>query len=163
VPFTRFLAGGADYTPTVFGDRRRETSWAHQIATAILFTSPLLVYGGNPQSFLDSPALEILRAIPSTWDETIVLPPSEIGEMAVMARRKGREWFLAAANGTTARTVRVPMTFAGSGRFHVVAARDDAANPAAVKMDLASMTSNDVMVFDLRAGGGFAARLAPEK
>src|SRR5262249_41299724 len=48
VPFTRFLAGPADYTPVIFGERRKETSWAHQIATAVVFTSPLLVYGANP-------------------------------------------------------------------------------------------------------------------
>jgi alpha-glucosidase len=34
LPFTRLLAGAADYTPVVFGERRKETSWAHQIATA---------------------------------------------------------------------------------------------------------------------------------
>ncbi|MBO0725584.1 MAG: glycoside hydrolase family 97 N-terminal domain-containing protein, partial [Blastocatellia bacterium] len=32
LPFTRLLAGPADYTPVIFGERRRETSWAHQIA-----------------------------------------------------------------------------------------------------------------------------------
>ena len=41
LPFTRYLAGHGDYTPVVFGDRRRETSWPHQIATAAIFTSPL--------------------------------------------------------------------------------------------------------------------------
>ena len=33
VPFTRMLAGHADYTPVVFGERRRDTTSAHQIAT----------------------------------------------------------------------------------------------------------------------------------
>jgi len=161
VPFTRYLAGAADYTPTVFGDRRRETSWAHQIATAVLFTSPLLVYGGHPQSFLDSPAVEIIRAIPSMWDETIVLPPSAIGEVAVMARRSGREWFVAAANAGTARTVRVPLGFLGPGRFAALAARDDTSNAAALNMERAAVSSADTLSFDLRPGGGFVARLVP--
>ncbi|PYR91334.1 MAG: hypothetical protein DMF84_16940 [Acidobacteria bacterium] len=47
MPFTRYLAGPADFTPVVFGDRRKEASWAHQMATAVIFTSPLLVYGGH--------------------------------------------------------------------------------------------------------------------
>jgi alpha-glucosidase len=159
VPFTRLLAGSADYTPTVFGDRRRETSWTHQIATAVLFTSSLLVYGGHPQSFLDNPAVEILRAIPATWDETVVLPPSEIGEVAVMARRKGRDWFLAAANGATARSVSVPLRFLGAGRFAAVIAADDPAIAAALKIDRKTVSSADTLAFDLRAGGGFVARL----
>ena len=48
VPFTRLLAGHADYTPVVFGERRKETTWAHQIATAVVFTSPVMVYGAHP-------------------------------------------------------------------------------------------------------------------
>jgi alpha-glucosidase len=51
LPFTRFLAGHADYTPVHFGERRRETSWTHQIATAAVFTSPLMIYGAHPKSF----------------------------------------------------------------------------------------------------------------
>src|SRR5580765_6046895 len=87
LPFTRYLAGHGDYTPVVLGDRRRETSWPHQIATAAIFTSPLLVYGANPKSLLENPAVELIRALPSTWDETIVLPGSAIGELAAFARR----------------------------------------------------------------------------
>jgi alpha-glucosidase len=158
VPFTRFLAGSADYTPTVFGTRRRETSWTHQVATAVVFTSTLLVYGGHPQAFLDSPAVEILRAIPSTWDETIVLPPSEIGEVAVMARRSGRDWFLAAVNGAEARTIRVTPAFLGAGRYMATVARDDEADPAAMKMQTTTMSSADALSFTLRPGGGFVAR-----
>ena len=87
LPFTRFLAGHADYTPVHFGDRRRETSWAHQVATAAVMTSPLLVYAAHPRSILSNPAVDMIKSIPSVWDETIVLPPSEIGEIAVFARR----------------------------------------------------------------------------
>jgi alpha-glucosidase len=33
IPFTRMLAGHLDFTPMLFGERRRETSWPHQIST----------------------------------------------------------------------------------------------------------------------------------
>ena len=36
LPFTRLIAGAGDYTPVVFGERRLETSWVHQIATALV-------------------------------------------------------------------------------------------------------------------------------
>jgi alpha-glucosidase len=161
LPFTRYLAGNGDYTPTVFGARRRETSWPHQIATSVLFTSTLLVFGGHPQSFLDNPAVDVLRAIPATWDETIVLPPSEIGEVAVMARRSGRDWFLAAVNGATARTVRVTPSFLAGGRYTATLVRDVEADAAAVRMETATVTSGAAITFALRAGGGFVARLTP--
>ena len=51
LPFTRFLAGHADYTPVHFGPRRADTTWAHQVATAVVFTSPLLTYAAHPQTF----------------------------------------------------------------------------------------------------------------
>src|SRR5260221_9464341 len=87
LPFTRFLAGPADYTPVLFGERRRETSWAHQIATAVVFTSPLMIYGAHPKNILENPAVDIIKSIPSVWDETRVLSMSEIGELAAFARR----------------------------------------------------------------------------
>jgi alpha-glucosidase len=161
VPFTRYLAGAGDFTPTVFGDRRRESSWAHQIASAVVFTSPLLVYGGHPQSFLDSPAIEILRNIQATWDETIVLPPSEIGEVAVMARRHGTEWFLAVLNGAGARTVRITPSFLGPGRYTAVMARDNPADPASLAVERGVLRAAEPISVVLREGGGFVARLVP--
>jgi alpha-glucosidase len=119
MPFTRLLAGHADYTPAVFSEaRRKDTSVAHQIATAVVLTSPLLVYGGHPPSFLTSPAREMLTSIPSVWDETRVLPPSEIGELAVFARRHGDTWFVGVSNGATARTIRIDSGFLGRTGVH---------------------------------------------
>jgi len=161
LPFTRYLAGNGDYTPTVFGERRRETSWPHQIATSIVFTSTLLVFGGHPRSFLDSPAVEVLRAIPATWDETIVLPPSEIGEIAVMARRSGRDWFVAAVNGAAARTVRVDPKFLPPGRYTATVVRDVGANPAAMTVDTINLMPATPLTFDVRSGGGFVAMIRP--
>jgi alpha-glucosidase len=158
VPFTRFLAGPADYTPVHFGDRRRETSWAHQIATAAVMSSPLLVYAAHPRSVLSNPAVDMIKSIPSIWDETIVLPPSEIGEIAVLARRNGDRWFLAVLNGPIARAVRVPATFLGPGHYRASIVRDRSDDPAALKIDETTARPGDLIGIDLRAGGGLIAR-----
>lgn len=158
VPFTRFLAGPGDYTPVVFGERRRETSWAHQVATAVVMTEPLLVYAGHPRSLLENPAAEMIKRIPSLWDETIVLPPSEIGEMAAFVRRHGDHWFLAIVNGPSARSLRIPASFLGDGTYRTLMVRDQEDNPAAVKIEEATLTRVDSLAIDLRAGGGFVAR-----
>jgi alpha-glucosidase len=162
LPFTRMLAGHADYTPTVFSERRNDTTWAHQIATAAIFTSPLLVYGGHPRSFLENPAVEVIKSIPSVWDETIVLPVSQIGEVAAFARRRGQTWFVAIANGTAARTVSIDLSFLGTGSYHAVLAGDDKDNPAAVKVETATVTRKDSRNIALSAGGGFVARFTLE-
>jgi alpha-glucosidase len=160
VPFTRFLAGHADYTPVHFGERRRETSWAHQIATAIVFTSPLMIYGAHPQHLLEHPAAELIKSIPSVWDETIVLPQSEIGELAGFARRHGDTWFIGILNGLTGRTIRVPLGFLGRQRYHATLVRDQMDQPAAVRMEKGTLNRGDALTVTMRAGGGFAARLA---
>lgn len=158
LPFTRLLAGHADYTPVHFGERRRETSWAHQIATAAIFTSPVLIYGAHPKSLLENPAAEIIKSIPSVWDETRVLPASEIGQLAAFARRQGERWFLAVLNGPEARRLRVPLSFLGAGRHRALLARDQPDNPAAVKVETSTAKRADHLEIALRAGGGFVGR-----
>jgi alpha-glucosidase len=163
IPFTRYLAGHGDFTPVVFGDRRRETSWPHQIATAAIFTSPLLVYGANPKSLLENPAVDLIKALPSTWDETIVLPGSAIGELAAFARRKGGDWFIAVLNGPEARTLHVNLKFLGQRSYHAMLVRDDPANAAAERIERATLTRQGSLEMTLRAGGGFIGWLAPSK
>jgi alpha-glucosidase len=99
LPFTRMLAGLADYTPTHFGRRIADTTWAHQIANAVILQAPLLVYSAHPANLLANPAVDMVKSIPSVWDETVVQPGSEIGEVAAFARRKGDTWFVAVING----------------------------------------------------------------
>jgi alpha-glucosidase len=158
LPFTRLLAGPADYTPVLFGERRRETSWAHQVASAAVLTSPLLVYAAHPQSLLTNPAVEMIKSIPSVWDETIVLPPSEIGELAAFARRSGDRWFLAVLNGPEARTLRLPLSFLGDGNYRALSIGDRDDDPAAVKREDATVAKDGAIDVRLRAGGGLIAR-----
>ena len=124
LPFTRFLAGHADYTPLVFGERRKDTTWAHQIATLVVFTSPVMIYGANPQSVLENPARDLIRTIPSVWDETRVLPPSAVGELAVFARRSGDRWFVGVLNGPAPRALELDLGFLGKGKYRALLARD---------------------------------------
>ncbi len=157
VPFTRFLAGPADYTPVVFGERRKDTTWAHQIATAVVFTSPVLIYGGHPQSLLDSPAASVIKDIPSVWDETRVLAPSALGELAVFARRSGERWFLGVLNGKTPRGLRLPLGFLGKGQYRATLVSDHRENGAALGLEERQLSAGDALPLSLRDGGGFVA------
>ena len=160
LPFTRFLAGHADYTPVHFGDRRGDTSIAHQIATAAIFDSSLLTYGAHPQKLLEHPAVGMIKSIPATWEETRVLPPSEVGEVAVFARRSRRSWFLAILNGPAARKVELPLSFLGSGEHIALVVSDDQADSTKVNVREAKLRSTDMITVDLRSGGGYVARFS---
>jgi len=159
LPFTRMLAGLADYTPVHFGRKLADTTWSHQVANAVILQAPLLVFGAHPASILANPAAEIMKSIPSVWDQTMVLPVSEIGQIAALARRKGDTWFLAVINGINARTVRVDLSFLGQGDYRSTLIRDTC-EAAAVKIEQVTLTSRDTVSIDLRSGGGFVGRFA---
>ena len=155
LPFTRFLAGPADYTPMHFGERRRETSWSHQVASAAIFTSPLLIYAAHPRNILDNPAVELIKNIPSVWDETVVLDSSEIGKLAAYSRRKGTKWFLAIMNGPSPRKIDIGLDFLGRGNRRAVLVRDDMSEPAAVKIEHTTAHDKTALSIEMRSGGGF--------
>ena len=159
LPFTRYLAGPADYTTMLFSERRRDSSVAHQIATMAVYASPLLTIAANPQSILSNPAVEVIKSIPAVWDETIVLPGSEIGELAAFARRTGDTWFLAVMCGPQARTIRVPLSFLSQGRYKAMLVRDDSAGTA-VTVENATLKQGDTVTLEMRAGGGFIGRFS---
>jgi alpha-glucosidase len=163
LPFTRMLAGHADYTVMHFGDRRRDTSWAHQIASAVILTSPLLVYAAHPKNIMANPAVELIRSVPSVWDETIVLRPSEIGELAIFARRRSEIWFLAIMNGPSGRTLTLPLSFLVKERYQTLLGRDQESDSGAITMEQGIKSRRESLEIKLRAGGGFVARLSPTR
>jgi alpha-glucosidase len=121
LPFTRFVIGAADYTPTDFAAKDLQgNTWAHELAQAILFTSPFLCYGGHPQDYLANAAVDVLKAIPAVWDQTIVLPGSEPGKVVASARKSGNAWFVGALNGATATTMNVSLSFLGTGTWQMI-------------------------------------------
>jgi alpha-glucosidase len=157
LPFTRLLAGHGDYTPLVFSERKLETTWAHQIATAIIFTSPVLVFGGNPKTFLANPALAVLKNIKGTWDETVVLPVSEIGEIAAFARRSGDNWFLAVLNGNQQKNFQMPLQFLGDGWYEATVI-SDGADPASLRRNTAFTRSTDALPVNMGKAGGYVVQ-----
>ena len=158
LPFTRLLAGPADYTTMIFTDRRRDSTWAHQIATMALFAAPLLTIAANPQSILDNPAVEVIKGIPAVWDETIVLPDSAIGALAAFARRRGDTWILAVACGPQGRTLDVPLTFLGEGAYKATLVRDDKENDAVVVVENVTVRRGETLKIEMSNGGGFVGR-----
>ncbi len=107
LPFTRFICGHGDYTPGFFSNKAN-TSYTHQLALLYLFNSPFQCIAENPVTLLNEPVykpiLPLLKTLPVTWDETIVLPGSTIGKLAAFARRKGKDWYVTAINGSDSTT-----------------------------------------------------------
>ncbi|HUV65902.1 MAG TPA: glycoside hydrolase family 97 catalytic domain-containing protein, partial [Sedimentisphaerales bacterium] len=160
LPFTRFLAGPAEYTTMHFGDRRGDTTWAHQIASFAIFDSPLLTMAAHPQAVLDNPAADVIKSIPAVWDETIVLTGSEIGELAIFARRTGQTWFLAVMCGPQARSIEVPLLFLGDGQYKASLVRDEKQKADGLILENRTVQRGDTITIEMTNGGGFAGRFS---
>ncbi len=134
LPFTRMLAGPMDYTPggfrnvtaAEFAPRNRLPlvigTRAHQLALYVVFDGPLQMLADSPAAYRGEPGLEFLKAVPASWDETKVLD-GKIGEYAVIARRRGTEWFIGAITDAP-RRVQVPLAFLGPGPFEATVYAD---------------------------------------
>src|SRR5439155_22604541 len=76
--------------PTSIGTR------ANQLAMYVVFGSPLQMLADSPSEYEREPdAMEWLRAVPVTWDETRPLDAA-VGSHVLVARRHGTEWFVGA-------------------------------------------------------------------
>lgn len=102
LPFTRNVVGSMDYTPCAFTDSQHPhiTSHAHELALTALYESGIQHLADRPESFLSQPSevKDYLSNLPASWDETIFLSGYP-GESVVMARRKGKTWYISGING----------------------------------------------------------------
>ncbi len=164
LPFTRFVIGPGDYTPTVFNPKElRGYTWSRELAQAVVFTSPFLCYADHPTNYLNNPAVDVMKAIPSTWDETIVLPGSEIGKCAAFARRSGKQWFIGVINGGEATTLDLPLNFLGRGEYKMTQLGDAPNRDDAWQRGERTVKRSDRVQLSLRPGGGCVAQLNPMK
>ncbi len=174
LPFTRMLAGPLDYTPGIFDltfdkykpDNRVHTTMAKQLALYVVLLSPLQMAPDLPENYEGHPAFEFIERVPCTWDETRVLDAA-IGDYVVIARRRGRDWFVGAITDERARTLEVPLDFLEAGsKYSARVFRDAAgahweANPTAIDVVTFGVTGGEPVVLDLAAGGGQAMWLSP--
>ena len=168
MPFTRNVAGPMDYTVVTFEpEKLGDTSFAHQLATAIVFLSYVVNYADRPENYLDSPAakpaFDVLTSIPAVWDETVVLPPSELGECAAFARRSGEKWFVGVLNVKRAGEFKIDLGFLGKGKYKAVILSDDESKKAAFIRSERIVSESDEIQPYMRASGGLVMMLTPVK
>ncbi|MFW6061914.1 MAG: glycoside hydrolase family 97 catalytic domain-containing protein, partial [Planctomycetota bacterium] len=173
LPVTRLLAGHADYTPGYLGtdpDLLDGTTWAHQMALGVAVTSPLMHWADDPAHYLalDELPRKVLTSIPSTWDETLVLDDTRVGELTATARRTGETWFLAALHGvdSQSRSEVIALDFlAGDGYAGYLATfLGDGSESTSFDILETVVDPRQSLTATMRPGGGVVAmfeRLAP--
>lgn len=161
LPFTRLLCGHGDYTPAFFSNKAN-TTYTHQLALLYLFNSPFQCLAENPVTLLNDPLykpiLPLLRSMPVTWDETIVLPGSEIGKLAAFARRKGHSWYIAVINGTDKETAFDILPSFLQKSANAVLVRDAAADKGFIEEDI-TLRPTVKASFSIPANGGMVIEI----
>ncbi len=168
--YTRGLLGPMDYTPGGFRNVSPanfqirndlplvQTTRAHGLAMYVVYLSPLGAMADSPDTYAASPAgFDFIKAVPASWDETRFLA-GETGAYIVLARRKGKRWYLGAMNDEKARTVAVPLDFLGP-RGAEARIWSDGAAPDAVQVEVRRVARQDRLTLDLAATGGAVAVL----
>ena len=127
IPFTRLVAGPADYTQGAMRNARKDNyrsvgdepmsqgTRCHQLAEYVIFDAPLSMLCDSPSNYMREPECTAwISAIPTTWDETVALD-GKIGEYVVMARRKGNTWYVGALTNWEARDLELDLSFLPAG------------------------------------------------
>ena len=167
LPFTRFLCGPADYTPCYFNGRVKNTK-AHQLAMPVVYYSPItfLYWYDLPNAYKGEKELDFWKHCPTVWDESKALA-GEIGEYIVQARRTGKDWFVGAMNGLSARDIIVNTAdFLQKGKkYRVEIYNDDPSLQTRTKVSstMVNVKAGKQLKLHLQASGGAALRFVPVK
>jgi alpha-glucosidase len=68
----------------------------------------------------------------------------------------------AVLNGPSGRTLKIPLSFLGRGKYRALLVRDRKDDSAALQVENATLGLGDSLTIELRAGGGFIARFTRE-
>jgi alpha-glucosidase len=176
--YTRDILGPMDYTPGGFRNVTPAnfvprnlgpevmTTRAQQLALYVVYTSPFACISDTPSAYETAdgklvPGADFLKRVPTTWDETRAVS-GEFGQFIVVARRKGKQWYVGAINNETARHISVPLTFLGTGHW-TLDRWTDGSEPAAVTTGEETIDAGGGSVdLDLAASGGAALILTPQ-
>lgn len=177
IPFIRMLAGPMDYTPGAMRNAQKENfrpifnrpmsmgTRCHQLAMYVIYESPLQMLADSPSNYLKEPeCTAFISAIPTTWDETVVLH-AKVGQYLALARRNGDNWYIGAMTGDEARQLEFDLSFLGTGTFSAEIMSDGInAHRAAVdyKRQLLELTPSQPLTAHLAPGGGWAAIIKPK-
>ncbi len=160
-PFVRNPAGPMDYGPVLLNKRFarepdqgniRRTTDAFQLATAVLYFSPIQHFGLTPNNLEEQPdfVIDFLREVPAVWDEVRYVDGYP-GKYAALARRSGDRWYVAATNGSPEPlALRLELPWLKGKTLTMIHDLPD--GRAATKQ--VKVNAKGILKFDLGVGGG---------
>ena len=167
--YTRMLLGPLDYTPGGFRNKTPatfevvnsppnvQTTRGHGLGMFVVFESPFQMVADSPDVYEDAAGFDFIRVVPTTWDETRFIA-GDIDNYVVVARRKGKDWYVGAMGDEQAHAVKVPLAFLGEGKFKAKVWQDGDA-PTELKVTERQVGAGDSLELALAPSGGAAVRI----
>jgi len=168
---TRMLLGPMDYTPGGFRNAtpetftiepmtpRVQTTRGHTLAMYVVYDSPFQGVSDSPDNYRGQNGFDFVKSVPAAWDETRVLSAA-YGDHVIIARRKGRDWYVGAMTNEQGRVVDVPLSFLGAGSY-TASTWEDGASPTELRRAQRTVRAADSLRLNLAGSGGATARIAP--
>ncbi|HEU4592392.1 MAG TPA: glycoside hydrolase family 97 protein [Steroidobacteraceae bacterium] len=166
--YTRMLLGPMDYTPGGFRNAtpdsfqvvnsppQVQTTRGQALGMFVVYESPFQMVADSPDVYENAAGFDFVKAVPTVWDETRFVA-GDIDDFVVVARRKGRDWYLGAMGNEQPHEITLPLAFLGEGKF---AARiyQDGATPTTLAESSLAVTKADSLTLKLAPSGGAAAQ-----
>lgn len=166
LPFTRYLAGAADYTICYYNNSIK-TTHAHQLALSVVYYSPLqfMYWYDKPEFYKGEKEIAFFDAVKTVWDDTKVVN-GEIGKYITVARKSGEEWFVGAITNTEKRKIEIPLSFLSKGKMYmaqIYSDDDKVKSRTKVKVEEVKVDGSEVLRFNMKESGGVAIHIVPVK
>lgn len=165
--FTRNVVGSMDYTPVTFSDNAccpHTTTNTHELALSVVFESGMMHFADSDKSYVaqDGTVKAFLSSVPNTWDDTKLLQ-GEPGKDAIIARRKGKNWYIAGINGeNTSKNYNFSLPFLYSKTvYHGVLFTDGNTPRTIIHKEIVQEKDNKVAI-TMMPKGGFVLELKPQ-
>ncbi len=166
LPFTRNVVGGMDYTPVTFTNSQfpHTTSYGHELALSVLFESGLQHFADRPEGYYELPdaAKTFLKNVPNAWDDIKLLEGTP-GRDVVMARRKGKAWYIGGITAEQRRekTKSINFDFLPEGVKYKLTLIVDGKHDRDFTVHYLVIDKTSSVDVKLLRRGGFAASLTP--
>jgi len=176
VPFIRQIAGPMDYTQgamrnstkdnfrPVFSEPMSQGTRCRQLATYVIFESPLNMLCDSPTSYeKEQECTNFITSVPTVWDNTVAVD-GKLGEYIVMARQKAENWYLGALTNWDARTLEVDLSFLQTGNYAAEVFKDglNADKKASdYKKEIIQIGKERKLKISMAPGGGYVMKIYP--
>lgn len=170
---TRMLVGPMDYTPGGFRNATPATFEAqaqtpmvrttrgHALAMYVVYESPFQGVSDSPDNYRGQSGFDFVSQVPAAWDETRAISAG-LNSHVVLARRKGRDWYVGAMTNEQGRAVSVPLSFLSTGRW-TATSWQDGASPMEVVRSSSTVGAGDTLQLRLAPSGGGVIKISPTR